>query len=175
MGFDLENSVERLLAPADITHSWLDEPIAFRSLQVSSDNLHGLQLPILKLDRNDSCSTASSERLGAALSDPWAVAPGFTGLVFGATAGTLSKHLALNPLSSDRGFRIGRAGVIWGLAGFAANYLGGAAAAYLSNTGDKQELCMRNREIGSLRTQIQLQQNQLNTLSQSVEKLLEKK
>jgi len=175
MGFDLENLEERLLAPIELTHNWHDEPIAFRSLILSSDNLHGLQLPSLNLERNDSCSMSTSERISSALSDPWAIAPGLTGLIFGASAGSYSKHLALNPLIADRGFRVGRAGAIWGIAGFAANYIGGAAAAYLSSSGEKEELCLRNREIGSLRTQIQLQQNQLNTLSQSVDKLLEKK
>lgn len=138
--------------------------------KLASHDASKLQLPELKLEKVDPCILNTNQRIEAALTDPWAVAPGMSGFAFGATAGSFSKHLALAPLAPERGFRVGRAGVIWGLAGFAANYIGGAVASYWSND-DKEETCLKNRELGSLKNQFLVQQEQLKQLSKSLEQM----
>ncbi|MBX9696226.1 MAG: hypothetical protein K2Z81_27805 [Cyanobacteria bacterium] len=124
-------------------------------------------LPGLELSKVDACALGFGERIQAALTDNWAVYPGTTGLVFGATSGALAKHYALSPAVeyASRQFKIARAGVIWGLAGFAANYVGGAIASYLSND-DKLESCQRGKEIDFLKLELQKQKSSMEELSQ---------
>lgn len=123
-------------------------------------NSQSPQLPHLEISKIDSCILNFNQKLSSALSDNWAIYPGLTGLTFGATSGSLAKHLALSPAANPamRQFKVVRAGLIWGLAGFAANYLGGAIASYASSDS-KEELCRRSLEIDFLKKAFQRQQS----------------
>lgn len=131
-------------------------------LRTSEKN--SLALPGLELSKP--CDMGLGQKLQSALTDHWAVYPGTTGLLFGASSGALAKHYALGPSVdlASRQFKIARAGFIWGLAGFAANYVGGSIASFLS-TNDKLESCQRGMEIDSLRIELNKQGNTIEGLS----------
>lgn len=117
-------------------------------------------LPISKVCRQD-----LSTKLSSALTDNWAILPGASGFAFGALAGSVTKHLALNPAMelADRRFRIVRAGIIWGFSGLAANYLGGAAASFAS-ASEKESLCLQAKQVEWLNSELQKQRGYLKEL-----------
>lgn len=164
-GTDLDEAFTRELASVVLHPSAQErlQPIQFTTAS---------GLPGLELNKVDPCTQGFSERVQAALTDNWAVYPGTTGLVFGATSGALAKHYALSPAleHANRQFKIARAGVIWGLAGFAANYVGGAIASYLSND-DKVESCQRGKEIDFLKLELQKQKSSIDELSERLKLL----
>lgn len=129
-------------------------------------------LPVRKVEP---CLLSNSQKMTQALNDNWAIYPGATGLLSGVAAGSISKHLALSPSieAGTRNFKIARAGFIWVLAGFAANYLGGAIASYYSNP-DREELCKRNNELSILSTEILKQRQYIQELSGHLQQLLER-
>ena len=163
---ELDQTLTKLKGAADLPFIDQGELSSFLHSPgtVKPDTFLNVPLPALQLNKVEPCLLGSNaERIGAALSDPWAVYPGISGLGFGATAGVLAKHYALAPNvnPAERQFKIARAGVIWGLAGFAANYVGGALASYVSSGPEKVEFCQQSEKIDELSKQVQQLKNLL--------------
>lgn len=128
---------------------------------------------LLPKPEDDPCDLSFGKRLSQALTDKWALYPGATGFTFGAAAGGIAKYLALTHADSwTRNFRVGRASVIWGIAGFASNYLGGALASYYTSA-DKIDLCRKGEQLNLLTDEVQTQRTYIKDLSEHVRKLLD--